>query len=166
MGFNLRRHESEYCPLQDHNSSIESGSDQSTGMSTKKNTQTKDQENEHETDPWASLKMEAMTKNMPEFQELTETFTADGLEEEEAKDKAYLTILPKLRKDLQSIYLNRLLWIAQMKKDPIHKQIMKTKDTFANDDNFDPEEALEAAVDKRKFLMKRLFGDTRSTNTL
>ena len=81
-----------------------------------------DQENEHETDPWASLKMEAMTKNMPEFQELTETFTADGLEEEEAKDKAYLTILPKLRKGLQSIYLNRLLWIAQMKKDPIHKQ--------------------------------------------
>ena len=45
-------------------------------------------------------------------------------------------------------------------------QIMKTKDAFANDDNFDPEEALEAAVDKRKFLMKRLFGDTRSTNTL
>ena len=62
-----------------------------------------------------------MTKNMPEFQELTETFTADGLEEEKARDKAYLTILPKLRKDLQSIYLNRLLWIAQMKKEPIHK---------------------------------------------
>ena len=32
-----------------------------------------------------------------------------------------------------------------MKKDPIHKQIMKTKDAFANDDNIDPEEALEAA---------------------
>ena len=170
-------------PLQDHNSSIESDSDQSTGMSTKRkyadtddstsesdsdhsDYTDEDQENEHETDPWASLKMEAVTKNMPEFQELTETFTADGLEEEKAKDKAYLTILPKLRKDLQSIYLNRLLWIAQMKKDPIHKQIMKTKDAFANDDNFDPEEALEAAVDKRKFLMKRLFGDTRSTNTL
>ena len=53
-----------------------------------------------------------------------------------------------------------------MKKDPIHKQIMKTKDAFVNDDNFDPEEVLEAAVDKRKFLMKRLFGDPRSTNTL
>ena len=36
-----------------------------------------------------------------------------------------------------------------MKKDPIHKQIMKTKDAFANDDNFDPEEALEAAIDKK-----------------
>ena len=121
-GFNLRRHESEYCSLQDHNSSIESGFDQSTGISTKiKYADTddstsesdsdhsdytdEDQENEHETDPWASLKMETMTKNMPEFQELTETFTADGLEEEEARDKVYLTILPKLRKDLQSIYL-------------------------------------------------------------
>ena len=83
-----------------------------------------------------------------------------------AWDKAYLTILPKFRKDLQSIYLDRLLWIAQMKKDPIHKQIMKTKDAFVKDDNFDPEEALEAAIDKRKFLMKRLFGDTRSTNAL
>ena len=52
-----------------------------------------------------------------------------------------------------------------MKKDPIHKHIMKTKDASVNHDKFDPEEALEAAVDKRKFLMKRLFGDTRSTNT-
>ena len=52
-----------------------------------------------------------------------------------------------------------------MKKDPIHQQTVKTKDAFANDDNFDPGEGLEAAVDKRKFLMKRLFGDTRSTNT-
>ena len=33
---------------------------------------------------------------------------------------------------------------------------------IGNDDKFDPEEALEASVDKRKFLMKRLFGDTRS----
>ena len=56
---------------------------------------------------------------MPEFEELTETFTADGLEEEEARDKAYLTILPKFQKDLQSIYLDLLLWIAQIKKDPI-----------------------------------------------
>ena len=70
-----------------------------------------------------------------------------------AKNKAYLTILAKLRKGLQSTYLDRLLWIAQMKNDPVHKQIMKT---------LDPEEALEAAVDKRKFLMKRLFSDTRS----
>ena len=53
-----------------------------------------------------------------------------------------------------------------MKTDPIHKQIMKTKNAFANDGNFNAEEVLESAVNKRKFLMKRLFGETRSTNTL
>ena len=80
-GFNLRRHESEYCPLQDHNSSTESGSGQIIGMSTKRNyadtdgstsendsdhseNTDDDQENEREIDPWASLKMEAMKKNL------------------------------------------------------------------------------------------------------
>ena len=35
-GFNLRRHESEYCPLQDHNLSIETDSDENAEMSTKR----------------------------------------------------------------------------------------------------------------------------------
>ena len=78
-GFNPRAHENEYCPLQDHNSSIESGSDQSIGMSTKRKYACtddstsesdldhsdyvdEDQENEHEIDPSASLKIEAMKK--------------------------------------------------------------------------------------------------------
>ena len=81
---------------------------------------------------------------MLEFEERAETFTADGLEEEAAREKAYLTTLPKLRKNLQGIYLDRLLWIAQMKKDPIHRQIKKTKDAFVKDDNFDPDEILVA----------------------
>ena len=78
-GFNLRRHGSEYSPPQDHYSSTESGSDQSIGMSTKRkyadtNDSTSesdsdhsdytddDKKKEHEIDPWASLKMEAMKK--------------------------------------------------------------------------------------------------------
>ena len=34
---------------------------------------------------------------------------------------------------------------------------METRDVFVNDDNFDHREALEAAIDKRKFLLKSLF---------
>ena len=95
---------------------------------------------------------------MPEFEELTETLTADGLEEEEVRDKAYLTISPKQR---PTEYLSRSSTMHRTNEErpmPIHmKQIMKTKDAFVNDDSFDPKEALEAAVDKRKLLMKRLF---------
>ena len=36
---------------------------------------------------------------------------------------------------------------------------MQRKDAFADNDDFDPEEAMEAAVDKRKFLIKKLLKD-------
>ena len=45
------------------------------------------------------------------------------------------------------------------KKDPIHKKIMATRDEYVNNDMFDQDEAIAAAVDKRKFLLKRLLED-------
>ena len=49
--------------------------------------------------------------------------------------------------------------MQQLKKDPIHQKIMQTRDAFVNYDEFDPDEAMEAAVDKRKFLIKGLLKD-------
>ena len=57
-----------------------------------------DHENEHESGPWALLKMEAMGKKYARI------LRANG--EEEAKNKAYLTILPKALKGLTE-YLSR-----------------------------------------------------------
>ena len=51
------------------------------------------------------------------------------------------------------------MWMKQLKNDPVHKKIMQTRDAFMDSDDFDPEEATEAAVDKRKFLIKRLLKD-------
>ena len=34
---------------------------------------------------------------------------------------------------------------------------MQTKNDFVNNDHFDAEEAMEAAVEKRKFLIKKLL---------
>jgi hypothetical protein len=47
--------------------------------------------------------------------------------------------------------------MRQLKKDPVHKKIMHTKDELVENDYFDPEEAMEAAVDKRKFLIRKLL---------
>ena len=110
---------------------------------------------EYENDPWAPLKLvEAAQQSLSEFEELTQNLTADVFGENEAKDKSYKLILPKLRKDLQNVYLERLLWIRQLKRIPNHKNIMETRAVFANDDNFDHREALEAAIDKIKFIWK------------
>ena len=92
---------------------------------------------EYESDPWAPLKAEAAPQSLSEFEVLTQNFTAEDFDENEAKDKAYFFIPPKLRKDLQNIYLQRLLWIIQLKIDPKHKKIMETRHVFVNDDNFD-----------------------------
>jgi hypothetical protein len=37
-----------------------------------------------------------------------------------------------------------------LKNDPVHRKIMETKETFANEDSFDPDKALSAAVDKKE----------------
>ena len=55
--------------------------------------------------------------------------------------------------------MERLLWMQQLKKDPVHQKIMQTRDSFVDSDDFDPDEAMEAAVNKRKFPIKRLLKD-------
>ena len=64
-----------------------------------------------------------------------------------------------LQKELESIYMERLWWMKQLENDHVHKKIMQTKDAFVDNDDFVPEEATEAAVDKRKFLIKKLLKD-------
>ena len=108
-------------------------------------------------DPWTPLIEEAKQRNNIAFEEMKESLFNSGLDEQSTKDKAYSNILSKLRKELENIYMERLLWMKQLKKDPVHKKIMQTKDTLVENDDFDPEEALEAAVGMRKFLIKRLL---------
>ena len=79
-----------------------------------------------------------------------------GLDEQSSGEGAYSNILPTLQKDLESICKYRLLWMKQLQSDPVHKKIMQTRDDFVSNDNFHSEEAMEAAVEKRKFLFKRL----------
>ena len=62
-----------------------------------------------------------------------------------AREEAYSNILPEPQKKFESIYLQRLHWIQQVKKDPVHKKIMQTKDALVTHDDFDPEEAMEGS---------------------
>ena len=169
-GYNLRRHEKEYCPLgaQERNMSQTDSDSQerdfqddvsttSTEVSEISTMTDNESETEEEMDPWIPLIEEAKQRSNIAFEEMKESLINSGLDEQSAKDKAYSNILPKLQKELENIYMERLLWMKQLKKDSVHKKIMHTKDALVENDDFDPEEALEAAVDMRKFLIKRLL---------
>ena len=169
--FNLRRHENKYCPLKDQeremseteSQTMDSEGDSSTAsthgsespVTTDNETETEDEEN----DPWMPMVEEAMQKYKTGFEEMKMNLIHSGLDEQSAGEKAYSDILPKLQKELESIYMDRLSWMKQLKNDPVHKKIMQTKDAFVDNDHFDPEEAMQAAVDKRKFLIKTLLKD-------
>ena len=168
-GYNLRRHEKEYCPLraQERNMSQTDSDSQerdfqddvsrtSTDVS-ETSMRTDKSETEEEMDPWIPLIEEAKQRRNIALEEMKESLINTGLDEQSAKDKAFSNMLPKLQKELENIYMERLVWMRQLKKDPVHKKIMHTKDALVENDDFDPEEALEAAVDKRKFLIRRLL---------
>jgi hypothetical protein len=114
-------------------------------------------ETEEEMDPWIPLIEEAKQRRNMALQETKESLINTGLDEQSAKDKAFSNMLPKLQKELENIDMERLVWMRQLKKDPVRKKIMHTKDALVENDDFDPEKALEAAVDKRKFLIRRLL---------
>ena len=44
-----------------------------------------------------------------------------------------------------------------LENDPIHKKIMAIGDDYVKNNMFDQDEAIAAAVKKRKFLLKRLL---------
>ena len=175
-GFNLRRHEKEYCPLKNgergmsetESQTVDSEDDASSvathGSESPMSTDSETETEEEEADPWMPMVEEAMQKHKAAFQEMKVNLAhIHGLDEQTAEETAYSNILPELQTELRRIFLQRLQWIQQLKKDPVHKKIMQTKNTFVNDDDFDPEEAMEAAVNKREFLINRHLKDYNFT---
>ena len=74
-----------------------------------------------------------------------------------AKQEAFEKIPPVFQKEFGDFYMDNLAWMKALRKDPIHKKIMATRDDYVNNNMFDPDEAIAAAVKKRKFLLKRLL---------
>ena len=173
-GFNLRRHE-KYCPLKDQeremseteSPTMDSEDDASTtsirGSESPMTTEETETE-EEEKDPWMPIVEEAMQKHKTTFGEMKMNLIHSGLDEQSAEEIAYSNVLPMLQKELESIYMEQLLRTKQLENDPVHKKIMQTKDAFVDNDDFDQEEAMEAAVDKRKFLIKKLLKDYTFTD--
>ena len=121
-GYNLRRHETEYCPLgaQERNMSQTDSDSQerdfqddvsttSSDVSEISMTTDNESETEGETVPWIPLIEEAKQRGNKAFEEMKESLISSGLDEKSVKDKAYSNILPKLQKELEKIYFGASL---------------------------------------------------------
>ena len=118
---------------------------------------TTENSSDEELDPWTTLINDAASKVRDQYDDILQALLMEGHDESEAKEEAFAKILPVFQKELA--YMNNLAWMKAFKKDPIHKKIMATRDDYVNNDMFDQDEAIAAAVKKRKFLLKRLLED-------
>ena len=74
--------------------------------------------------------------------------------------KAENALLPVYRRELRKVLLEYLQWMRAMKKDSTFLKVMETQKDLKYTEEFDWLESteFELAIDKRKFLLNRLFG--------
>ena len=85
---------------------------------------------DEETDPCRIIIEKAAAELRTKHSELVQSFENEGFSETDAKKQAFAAILPELRKELGDVYMDRLQWMSQLKRDPVHRKIMKTRDAF------------------------------------
>ena len=62
--------------------------------------------------------------------------------------------------------MHHVEWFHAIKTDPIHRNVMKTKRKFVEDEGMDLKEAAEAAINKRKFLLNKMFKKQKEPSTI
>ena len=74
-----------------------------------------------------------------------------------ARVKAENALLPVYRKELRKVPLENLQWMRAMKKYPSFKKVIETQKELKDTEEFEWLESTELAIDKRKFLLNRLY---------
>ena len=88
-------------------------------------------------------------------EELKERLIDGELSDEEVTQQAMRVVRPDILKHIYDHYLNFLKIWHFAKEDKYHKQVMRTKRRLMDEEDFEPVEAIEQAVKKRKFLIQK-----------
>ena len=141
---------------EDDNSITTEERDENTSEEEQSSVTTEDS-SEDEIDPWSTLINDPASNVRDQYDDILQALLMEGHDESEVKEEAFEKILPVFQKELSAVYMNNLAWMKALKKHPIHKKIVATRDDYVNNNMFDQGGAIAAAVDKRKFLLKRLL---------
>ena len=106
---------------------------------------------------WSRIHDEDEKRHETQLNALINEYEGDGDSENVACVKAENALLPVYRKELRKVLLENLQWMRAMKKDPTFKKVMETQKELKDTEGFDWLESTELAIDKRKFLLNRLY---------
>ena len=116
-------------------------------------------DDEDEDSVWSGIRDLTWTsKLLSTFDEANKEFQNQGMTADDAHQETYQHVLPKLRRNIMSNYVQKIVGAAKLHKDPVHKKIMSTKRKLQEDDDYEAHEAIKYAVKKRKFLIQEATG--------
>ena len=107
--------------------------------------------------PWLRILDEAEKRHETRLNALINEYEGNRDSENVARVKAENALLPVYRKELRKVLLENLQWMRAMKKDPTFKKVIETQKELKDTEGFDWLESTELAIDKRKFLLNRLY---------
>ena len=98
---------------------------------------------------------DAASKVRDKYEDTLQALLMEGHDESEAKQEAFEKILPVFQKELADVYMNNLAWMKALRKDPIHKKVMATRDDYVNNDMFD-QISVETAIRRSRTFSRRV----------
>ena len=107
--------------------------------------------------PWDRIHDEVVSLQEARLNALKNGYEHNGDSPEVASVKADNAMLPVYRKELRKVLLESLQWTHAMKKDSTFRKMMETQKELKDTEEFDWLESTELAIDKRKFLLNRIF---------
>ena len=78
----------------------------------------------------------------------------DDITHEEATKHVYDSLVPAYTKELMKVYKRSL---KGLQRDSTHRKIWKTMKRLIEEEDYDEDESIDAAVNDRKFLLQRML---------
>jgi len=115
--------------------------------------------------PWDVFRDRVKTEKLKDFKVVMKNLRKEGLAKKRASVRAYNELLPELRKVMRQVYIDHLKWVHVLREDPLHKAILETRNRLMDEDDMVYNEAVEAAVNQRKYLLNRVFQPIEEPDT-
>ena len=137
--------------------SEESDFSQESEVSSQGTESSQEEEETENLEPWSRILDEVENRHKTQLNALINQYQENGDSENVARSKAVNALVPVYRKELRKVLLENLQWMRAMKKDPTFKKVMETQKELKDTEGFDWLKSTELAIDKRKFLLNRLY---------
>ena len=113
---------------------------------------------EEDSNPWEFM-LNEFYQTMDHIRDasIDKTVQANGITYDESTKHAYDALMLQYTKELMKIYIKYLRLLKDLQRDSTHRKIWETMKRLLGEEGYDEEESIDAAVNRRKFILQRML---------